>query len=77
MSKWYMMIMIMMTLMMMIFQALDNMSKWCNSAEHHLSKDQTRNTDEQDLLSQIRQIEYLMSKVIMMMIINSDNDGDD
>ena len=60
MSKWYMMIMIMMTLMMMmmmmIFQALDNMSKWCNSAEHHLSKDQTRNTDEQDLLSQIRQI---------------------
>lgn len=43
-------------------QALENMSKWCDSAEHHLNKDQTRNNDEQDLLSQIRQIEYLMSK---------------
>ena len=32
------------------------MSKWCDSAEHHLSKEQTRSTDEQDLLSQIRQV---------------------
>ena len=38
------------------------MSKWCDSAEHHLSKEQARNSDEQDLLSQIRQIEYLLSK---------------
>ena len=37
-------------------QALENMSKWCDSAEHHLSKEQTRSTDEQDLLSQIRQV---------------------
>ena len=43
-------------------KALENMSKWCDSAEHHLNREQSRNTDEQDILSQIRQIEYLISK---------------
>ena len=43
-------------------KALENMSKWCDSAEHHLNREQSRTTDEQDILSQIRQIEYLISK---------------
>ena len=38
------------------------MSKWCDSAEHHLAREHSRTTDEQDILSQIRQIEYLISK---------------
>lgn len=38
------------------------MSKWCDSAEHHLNREQARDCHEQDILSQIRQIEYLVSK---------------
>ena len=45
-----------------VLKALENMSKWCDSAEHHLNREQSRTTDEQDILSQIRQIEYLISK---------------
>ena len=45
-----------------LFEALENMSKWCDTAEHHLGKKPSRNIDEQDVLSQIRQIDYLMSK---------------
>ena len=45
-----------------LFEALENMSKWCDTAEHHLAKKEPRSVDEQDMLSQIRQIDYLMSK---------------
>ena len=45
-----------------LLKALENMSKWCDSAEHHLNRVQSRRSDEQDILSQIRQIEYLISK---------------
>ena len=38
------------------------MSKWCDSAEHHLSREKAGSNEEQDILSQIRQIEYLISK---------------
>jgi len=48
--------------LMDLFEALENMSKWCDTAEHHLDKKVPRNIDEQDVLSQIRQIDYLMSK---------------
>ena len=38
------------------------MSKWCDSAEHHLRREEAGSKEEQDILSQIRQIEYLISK---------------
>ena len=44
-----------------LFEALDNMNKWCDSAETHLARD-THHGDEQEVLSQIRQIEFLISK---------------
>jgi len=45
-----------------LFEALENMSKWCDSAEHHLRREEAGSKEEQDILSQIRQIEYLISK---------------
>lgn len=44
-----------------LFESLENIRKWCQTATEHLSRDKDQDRD-QDLLSQIRQIDYLMSK---------------
>jgi len=46
-----------------LYEALDSMSKWCSTATQHLNRDQDLDRpSDGDLLSQIRQIDYLMSK---------------
>ena len=44
-----------------LFEGLSALSAWCSTASHHLNMDldQDRQTD---VLSQIRQIDYLLSK---------------
>ena len=45
-----------------LYEALENISKWCETASQHLSRDQDMDRGDQDIFSQIRQIDYLMSK---------------
>jgi len=45
-----------------LYEAFENISKWCDTASQHLSRDQDMDRGDQDTLSQIRQIDYLMSK---------------
>ena len=62
-----------------LFEGLDNLSKWCTTASQHLNMDQDMDRD-QDILSQIRQIDYLLSKARGMKIksrIDFEEDFDD
>jgi len=46
-----------------LYESLDNMTKWCSTASQHLSRDEDMDRPgEGDTLSQIRQIDYLMSR---------------
>lgn len=44
-----------------LFEGLDNLSKWCNTTRQHLNMDLDMDRDT-DILSQIRQCDYLLSK---------------
>ena len=61
-----------------LFEELDK-SKWCTTASQHMHMDQDMDRD-QDILSQIRQIDYLISKAKEMKIksrIGFEEDFDD
>ena len=45
-----------------LFDGLENVSKWCTTTTQHLNRDQDMDQGDQDVLSQIRQIDYLLSK---------------
>ena len=45
-----------------LFDGLENISKWCTTVTQHLNKDQDMDKVDQDILVQIRQIDYLLSK---------------
>jgi len=62
-----------------MFEGLENLSKWCMTASQHLNMDQDMDRD-MDILSQIRQIDYLLSKARGMKIksrIDFEEDFDD
>ena len=44
-----------------LFEGLSSLSTWCSTASHHLNMDQDQDRAT-DVLSQIRQIDYLLSK---------------
>jgi len=45
-----------------LFDGLENVTKWCTTVTQHLNRDQDMDQGDQDVLSQIRQIDYLLSK---------------
>ena len=62
-----------------LFEELEKLSKWCTTATQHMNMDQDMDRD-QDILSQIRQIDYLISKAKEMKIksrLDFEEDFDD
>ena len=63
-----------------LFDGLENISKWCTTVTQHLNRDQDMDQGGQDIFSQIRQIDYLLSKSRDLKIrsrINFEEDFDD
>ena len=63
-----------------LFDGLENMSKWYTTVTQHLNRDQDMDQGGQDIFSQIRQIDYLLSKSRDLKIrsrVNFEEDFDD
>ena len=45
-----------------LFESLENVGKWCDTATQHLNREQDMDRGDQDVFSKIRQIDYLLSK---------------
>ena len=45
-----------------LFDSIENVSKWCKTVNQHLKKDQETMERDQDVLSRIQQLDYLLSK---------------